>query len=113
MIFSGVLPEGYRLPPERRLSEELGVNRTTVLNAYRELKAEGLIDSHVGRGTVVKRMDGSICPLHPATKPPLHWERYLRYAGEETHESFLRQVSDAQHREGFFSLSCGEADAQL
>ena len=113
MIFSGVLPEGYRLPPERRLSEELGVNRTTVLNAYRELKAEGLIDSHVGRGTVVKRMDGSICPLHPATKAPLHWERYLRYAGEETHESFLRQVSDAQHREGFVSLSCGEADAKL
>jgi DNA-binding transcriptional MocR family regulator len=32
---------------------ESGVNRTTVLNAYRELKAEGLVTSRVGQGTVV------------------------------------------------------------
>lgn len=52
-ILSGETPPGYRLPPERQLAETLGVNRTTVLTAYRELKAEGLIESHVGRGTVV------------------------------------------------------------
>lgn len=40
MILSGVLPPGYRLPPERKLAETLGVNRSTVLNAYRELKAD-------------------------------------------------------------------------
>lgn len=52
-ILSGEIPSGYRLPPERRLAESIGVNRTTVLNAYRELKAENLIGSHVGKGTVV------------------------------------------------------------
>jgi len=52
-IISGELSAGYQLPPERQLAQTLGINRTTVLNAYRELKAEGLIDSHVGRGTVV------------------------------------------------------------
>lgn len=52
-ILSGELLQGYRLPPERRLAESLGVNRTTVLNAYRELKAEGFIGSHVGDGTLV------------------------------------------------------------
>ena len=54
-IISGELAEGSRLPTERALAQELGVNRTTVMNAYNELASEGLIEGHVGRGTLVKR----------------------------------------------------------
>ncbi len=54
-IVSGVLPEGTRLPTERALARDLGVNRTTIMNAYNELASEGLIEGHVGRGTLVKR----------------------------------------------------------
>ncbi len=54
-ILSGRLAEGTRLPTERALAQELGVNRTTVMNAYNELASEGLIEGHVGRGTTVKR----------------------------------------------------------
>lgn len=54
-ILSGELPEGARLPTERALASELGVNRTTVMNAYNELASEGLIEGHVGRGTLVRR----------------------------------------------------------
>src|SRR6266705_1726375 len=53
-ILSGELSEGTRLPTERALASELGVNRTTVMNAYNELASEGLIEGHVGRGTLVK-----------------------------------------------------------
>src|SRR6266849_3881415 len=54
-ILSGELPEGVRLPTERALAGELGVNRTTVMNAYNELASEGLVEGHVGRGTLVRR----------------------------------------------------------
>ncbi len=54
-ILSGRLAEGTRLPPERALAQELGVNRTTIMNAYNELADEGLIEGYVGRGTLVKR----------------------------------------------------------
>src|SRR5436190_4051846 len=54
-ILSGELSEGTRLPTERALARELEVNRTTVMNAYNELASEGLIEGHVGRGTIVKR----------------------------------------------------------
>ncbi|HEY7415979.1 MAG TPA: GntR family transcriptional regulator, partial [Ktedonobacteraceae bacterium] len=54
-IVSGELAEGMRLPTERALARELGVNRTTVMNAYNQLASEGLIEGHVGRGTMVKR----------------------------------------------------------
>ncbi len=57
-ITSGEIPEGYQFPSERQLAEALGVNRTTVLNAYKELKADGLMASHVGRGTIAVRACG-------------------------------------------------------
>src|SRR5438132_9998056 len=54
-ILSGELAEGARLPTERALASELGVNRTTVMNAYNQLASEGLVEGHVGRGTLVRR----------------------------------------------------------
>ena len=54
-ILSGELAEGTRLPTERAFAQELSVNRTTVMNAYNELASEGLIEGHVGRGTLVRR----------------------------------------------------------
>lgn len=53
-ILAQELEPGILLPPERRLAGELGVNRSTVLSAYRELKREGLVDARVGRGTAVR-----------------------------------------------------------
>jgi DNA-binding GntR family transcriptional regulator len=52
-ILRGELPPGTRLPSERRLARHLGLSRTPVLNAYGELVAEGLLETHVGRGTIV------------------------------------------------------------
>lgn len=52
-ILDGEPAAGGRLLPERRLANLLGVNRTTVVNAYRELAADGLVSGQVGRGTIV------------------------------------------------------------
>lgn len=52
-IHTGALPAGQRLPTYRELATFLGVDRSTVLRAYDELSASGLIYSHVGRGTFV------------------------------------------------------------
>ncbi|MFW6074247.1 MAG: PLP-dependent aminotransferase family protein [Chloroflexota bacterium] len=52
-ILDGEIKPGTRLTPERRLAALLGVNRTTIVNAYRELAADGLVAGQVGRGTIV------------------------------------------------------------
>ncbi|MFN8525697.1 MAG: PLP-dependent aminotransferase family protein [Chloroflexota bacterium] len=52
-IASGTLAESERLPAERELAQALKVSRTTVVTAYRELEARGLVRGHVGRGTFV------------------------------------------------------------
>ena len=45
--------EGGRLPPERELSRRLQVARETLRRAFRELEAEGLLQSRHGAGTFV------------------------------------------------------------
>jgi len=52
-ILAGTLPESTRLPPERTLADRLDVNRSTVVHAYRELVADGLIEQKVGSGSRV------------------------------------------------------------
>jgi len=57
-ILTGTLPESTRLPPERTLAEKLNVNRSTIVHAYRELVADGLIEQRVGSGSRVARNVG-------------------------------------------------------
>lgn len=58
-ILAGTLPESTRLPPERTLAERLGVNRSTIVHAYRELVNDALIEQHVGSGSrVVPQLRG-------------------------------------------------------
>lgn len=52
-ILSGKLAENTRLPAYRQLADDLGVNRTTIENAYSMLEAEGLVFSRMGSGTYV------------------------------------------------------------
>jgi DNA-binding transcriptional MocR family regulator len=52
-ILAGTLPESTRLPPERSMAQRLGVNRSTVVRAYRELVTDGLIEQRVGSGSRV------------------------------------------------------------
>jgi GntR family transcriptional repressor for pyruvate dehydrogenase complex len=53
MILDGRLQPGQRLPPERSLSEALGVSRPTVREAIRSLQAMHILESRHGAGTFV------------------------------------------------------------
>ena len=52
-VRSGRYPPGSRLPPQRDLAVELGINVSTVSRAYKELQARGLIVASKRRGSIV------------------------------------------------------------
>ena len=102
LIHSGALPEGFRLPPERRLAAALGVNRSTVLNAYRELKALGLVDAHVGRGTAVLRPPA---PVAGAGEVP--WRQLFREGVARSYDPILADLLAMTERRDVISFSIG------
>ncbi len=53
LIAVGRLGQGARLPSVRQLASDLGLANNTVVRAYRELEAAGLVRSRRGSGTQV------------------------------------------------------------
>jgi GntR family transcriptional regulator len=53
LVASGRLKQGEQLLPVRKLAEQLIVNPNTVARAYRELEAEGVVESRRGSGVFV------------------------------------------------------------
>jgi len=49
-----------RLPTQRELSENLNISRNTVSMAYAELEKEGIIQTHIGKGTFVTSPDKNL-----------------------------------------------------
>lgn len=96
LILAGGLPAGYMLPPERKLADRLQVNRSTILNAYRELKAGGLVDSHIGQGTSV-----TLLPLSEAADrekpgatiiPSMPWEQLFSESSMRMQDTTVRDL---------------------
>lgn len=61
----GVLPPGTRLPPVRDLAWRLKVTPGTVARAYQVAAQEGVIESHVGRGSFIAASRPRLGPLQP------------------------------------------------
>src|SRR5687768_14242540 len=71
-ILSGELPGGMKLPSTRALADDLNVSRNTVLNAYRQLLAEGYLESREGSGTFVAHVvpELLLTAPRPASRTP-------------------------------------------
>ena len=54
MILDGLLAEGDPLPSVRNVATDSRVNPLTVLKAYQQLEAEGLVEKRRGLGMFVK-----------------------------------------------------------
>ncbi|WP_404362886.1 PLP-dependent aminotransferase family protein [Marinobacter sp.] len=58
-VADGRLAPGEKLPPQRRLADELGVTTGTITRAYAEAERRGWVEARVGSGTYVRSSDGN------------------------------------------------------
>ncbi len=56
LILANILLPGDQIPPTRQLCQDLSLSRSTIVDALSQLRAEGYLESWVGRGTFVSNM---------------------------------------------------------
>jgi GntR family transcriptional regulator/MocR family aminotransferase len=70
MILTGGFLAGERLPASRTLARDLGLSRTTVIEVFDRLVAEGLVESRTGAGTYVSAVLNVSRPKPPQPDAP-------------------------------------------
>lgn len=108
-IATGDWPVKSRLPTQRALAEAFGVNRSTVVTALDELKAEGLIEAVVGSGTVVSNNTWSLL----ASAPPPDWLSYVQAGDHPPNQPTIQAINRHEHDPQIIRLGTGELSPEL
>ncbi|NIK76568.1 DNA-binding transcriptional MocR family regulator [Paenibacillus castaneae] len=108
-ISYGEFPPGSLLPSERKLAEQLEVNRSTIILAYEELRAAGIIESRSGGGTRVSKHKWGATPKHTP-----NWNRYVKGGNFLPSVPFLRRIREAlQQNQSLIDFASGELSSDL
>lgn len=108
-IIYGEYPPGSFLPSERKLAEQLGVNRSTVVQAYEELRAGGIVESHPGSGTRVSKHTWGVSPNFTP-----NWKQYVEGGTFAPNLPFIRRIREVlQERGSIIDLASGELSPDL
>jgi GntR family transcriptional regulator/MocR family aminotransferase len=112
IILSGGLNGGERLPATRTLASEVGVSRTTALDAVDRLVSEGLLEARIGAGTFVShtlkdRVPSSARAAGPAPPQPLR----LSPSAAQANRLFADRRRLPHKSQAFVTASAGAAHA--
>ncbi len=105
LILAGTLLEGKSLPPTRKLAQAIGLNRSTVVEAYGELMAEGLVEAHVGRGTIVA--GNRVVEKRAFPTQALNWQELFAASTGAVYDSVIRDTLDRFSQDTVISLAAG------
>lgn len=108
-ISNGEWTIGNKLPPQRTLAKILEVNRSTVVTAYDELTAEGLIEGKSGSGTRVVNNTWNLL----ATNPPSDWNSYVKLGTHKPNLPTIQEINQAEFIPNIIRLGTGELSPNL
>ena len=105
-LFSGEILKGDKLPSERKVAEQLSVNRSTIASAYDLLKSEALIKTIKGKGTFVifniegERKSETIITCYD-------WMKCFDDNVKTKYDEVIRLIMDGNSRNGKFFFCRG------
>ncbi|AJY77329.1 PLP-dependent aminotransferase family protein [Paenibacillus beijingensis] len=109
-IFNGEYPPGGSLPSERFLASEMGVNRSTIISAYDELHAVGLVKRVKGIGTIVSP---DVYEEGPQKRVP-NWEQYVRSGFFQINNPINQQIYRIiQSKDEMINFAIGDLSMDL
>ncbi len=107
-ISNGEWPVGTRLPSQRKLAEQLGVNRSTITQALDELASWGMIEGNKGGGTRV--VNNTWNRLAAAT---IDWDSYVESGAHQPNLPAIRQINEAEYDPSIIRTGTGEPGPDL
>jgi len=108
LISNGEYPSGSVLPSERTLSKELQVNRSTIVAAFEDLRALGIIESLQGKGTIVsKNIWGRTSRRIP------NWEKLIETGSFLPNPSLMQTIRKEAYHHDLIDLASGELSPEL
>jgi GntR family transcriptional regulator, regulator for abcA and norABC len=107
-IKNGEWTAGSKLPSQRDLAALFGVNRSTVVAALDDLKAQGLIEGKMGSATrVVQNAWQTITSSTP------HWNEFVEWSLHPPSDPIVKKINEAETDHHFLHLSKGEIGPEL
>ncbi|WP_285399695.1 PLP-dependent aminotransferase family protein [Lysinibacillus sp. fls2-241-R2A-57] len=100
---------GTKLPTQRQLAMQFGVNRSTVQQALEELKAAGILESKVGSGIYVAH--NSWHSLITQTQP--NWQSYIDTSFHKPNYHTIQLINEYEQRDDVIRLGTGELAPSL
>ena len=107
-ISNGEYPAGTVLPSERALSKELQVNRSTIVAAFEELRASGIVESLRGKGTIVSRNI-----WRGTSKRIPNWEKLIETGSFLPNPTMMRTIRKESYNDDLIDLASGELSPDL
>ncbi|MGA9227749.1 MAG: GntR family transcriptional regulator, partial [Mesobacillus sp.] len=107
-ISDGTFPLDKPLPSERKLANELGLNRSTVVAAYDELESNGLIERKRGSGTLISK---DIWGITKRRVPS--WNRYIEAGSFLPNLPVTQRIRRETEDHKLINLSSGELSEDL
>lgn len=88
LIHEGTLEVGHPLTSSRTLAKKLGVNRSTIYQAYEELQAQGYLESRPGSYNVVQKRQKEVA-YNPKRQSLIAWVRVTSPEARNIYETLL------------------------
>ncbi|WML32891.1 PLP-dependent aminotransferase family protein [Clostridium sp. OS1-26] len=108
-IATGEWSISSKLPTQRELAERFEVNRSTVVEALDDLKAEGLIEGKSGGGTTIVNNTWSLL----VSTPPPNWQSYISSGIHKPNLSIIQAINKFEYKENMIRLGTGELSPEL
>lgn len=108
-ISSGKWELGSKLPTQREMAKIFDVNRSTVVEALDELKAEGLIEGKSSGGTIIVNNTWSLL----ASIPPPNWQSYIKNSIYRPNQPKIQMINKLEYESGIIRLGTGELSPEL
>jgi GntR family transcriptional regulator, regulator for abcA and norABC len=108
-IENGEWTVGTKIPSQRKLAEIFQVNRSTIVLAFDELVADGLLEGKSGKGTMVKN---NVWSLFSST-PPTDWSSMVKKGSHQPNLPTIQEIHKVEPLPNMIRLGTGEPSPEL